>query len=342
MASVALGAVALLAAGGVTGAVLAPERAPTTLVGTSAPARVPVGHERFDDARTVTVAVERSPSTPLTVRDEGLVTRSACAPGTVLASGTSPFTVDDRPVVALATSQPLWRDLGAGARGPDVTALQEELARLGHPVRADGTYGRATAAAVTSLLRGLGVDRPTGALAARSVLWLPAPQVTVGECAVGPGQTVGTEPVATTAAAVTALTLTEQPAGLVPGDRVVRSNGAQAPVGADGRVTDPALVAAFTASPEWRHAQDGSGQDPQQTASPAATVEHALATPVDAHVVPPSAVYDLADERGCVLGDAGPVAVRVVASSLGTTLVVAEDAVPAHVQAPPAETPPCR
>ena len=40
-----------------------------------------------------------------------------CAPGAVLTSGARPVTVDDRPVVAFATSILLWRDLTPTANG---------------------------------------------------------------------------------------------------------------------------------------------------------------------------------------------------------------------------------
>src|SRR5690606_16748578 len=111
------------------------------------PALVDVSREAFDDRRQVAFTAEQSTGVALTTRDEGLVTRTTCAPGAVVASGSSPLTLDDRPVVALATSEPLWRDLGPGAKGSDVKALQTELARLGHAVKPDGVYGRTTSVA---------------------------------------------------------------------------------------------------------------------------------------------------------------------------------------------------
>lgn len=338
VASVALGAVALLAAGVVGALVLGPQSAPSSLTPTSGPALVDVAREAFDDKRQVAVTAEQSTGVPLTVRDEGLVTRTSCTPGAVVTSGSSPLTVDDRRVLALATSEPLWRDLGPGAKGTDVTALKTELARLGHAVRPDGVYGRSTAAAVKALLRDAGTPKPSDTLTAASVMWLPAPEVTVATCDAALAASVTDGAFATTTASVTALTLAESVEGAVPGDRVVRSGDAQAPVDTEGRVTDPAFLATFAASPEWRFAQSGEGD--QQ--GPQVKVEYALATPVEALVVPPAALYALAGDQACVVGDDGPVPVRVVSSALGKSMVVAEGTAPARVATPPVDPAPCR
>lgn len=339
VASVALGAVALLAAGAVAALVLGPQRTPASLTPTGGPTLVDVSRETFEDARQVAVTAERSTGVPLTVRDEGLVTRTSCAPGAVVTSGSSPLTVDDRPVLALTTTEPLWRDLAPGAKGSDVRALQTELARLGHAVKPDGVYGRATGAAVKALHREAGAPAPSDTLAAASVLWLPAEQVTVATCDVGLAEAVADGKFATTATAVTALALAEEVTGAVAGDRVVRSNGAQAPVDAEGRVTDTAFLTAFTASAEWRFAQSGEGDD---AGSGQVKVEYALATPVDALVVPPAALYALAGDQACLAGEDGAVPVRVVSSALGKSLVVTDGAAPARVQTPPVDTAPCR
>lgn len=342
VASVTLGAVALLAAGAVGALVLGPQRTPASLTSTAGPTLVDVAREAFDDKRQVAVAAEQSTGVTLSVRAQGLVTRTTCAPGLVVASGSSPLTVDDQRVVALHTSEPLWRDLGPGAKGTDVQALQTELARLGHAVRPDGVYGRSTAAAVKALHRSLGTPTPPDSLTATSVMWLPAPEVTVETCHATLASSLADGKVATTASTVTALTLTEAVDGAVPGDRVVRMQGVQAPVDAEGRVTDPTLLAAFAASPEWRFAQSGLGDEAQGGQAPQVKVDYALATPVDALVVPPGALYALAGDQACMAGETGPVAVRVVSSALGKSMVVAEGDAPARVQVPPLDDAPCR
>lgn len=341
LSAVALGVAALLTAGATVGLVLAPERAPSTVARTApaGSATVDVATETFDDARRVNVTVERTAGLPLGVRDSGLVTRSACAPGAVIESGTSPVTVDDRPVLALATSVPLWRDLAPGTRGGDVTALQDELVRLGHSLRPDGVYGSATTAAVTALQRQAGVARPTGTLAATSVLWLPAARVTVGECAVGLAEPVGDGPFATTAAAPVSLSVAQDLTGLVPGDRVVRLGGTVAPVDADGRVTDAALLDALAASAGAGPTRSGEGTADKDAQ---VEVEYALASPLEALVVPPAALYGLAGDTGCLLGDGVPVPVRVLSSTLGTSLVVTDAAPPRRVEVAPVDPAPCR
>ncbi|WP_456819492.1 peptidoglycan-binding domain-containing protein [Cellulomonas sp. URHB0016] len=294
--------------------------------------------ESFDDARQVSVTAEQTTGTPLMLRDVGVVTRTSCSAGAQFVSGTSPVRVDDRPVLALATPEPLWRDLGPGVKGGDVAALQTELNRLGYPVNATGSYGSSTTSAVKDLQRRAGASAPTGALTLSSVLWLPAAQVTIDGCEVGVAQSVESGKFATTVGGVTALSVAEDVSGFVAGDRVMRSNGAQTAVGADGRITDATFLAAFTASAEWQFAQS---KDSSDSGGAPVKLEYALATPIDAVVVPPAALYDLSGDRGCLAGQDGPVAVKVVTSALGKSLVVVDGRASSKVQIPPDDTTPC-
>ncbi|MBX6750555.1 MAG: peptidoglycan-binding protein [Micromonosporaceae bacterium] len=335
-ATVGLAAVALVAVGLLAGILLAPGRAPSSVAAPEGERRVAVSSRLFDDARRVEVTPHVAEAVTLTVAESGRVTRTACTPGAVIASGMSPLTVDDRPVLALATTVPLWRDLEWGARGEDVRAMQAELARLGHPVTPTGTYDRPTSTAVATILREIGVAQPSGRLPVASVIWLPAPQVTVASCEVALAQTIGPGPFATVAGGLTSLEVTGGLTGAVAGDRVLRIGDVSAPIDAGGMVTDPAFLAAVAASPEFAFA----------TASNSAlTLDAVLATPLEVVVVPPGAIFGIADGTGCVLADGQPRPVRVVASSLGQTMVTFDAGpAPTYVELPlPGEVPPpCR
>jgi peptidoglycan hydrolase-like protein with peptidoglycan-binding domain len=84
--------------------------------------------------------------------DQGAEQRVTKAPvaGTVVKEGDVLMTVNGRPVFALRGSVPMYRALGPGASGDDVTQLQKALRRLGSdPGSISGTFRQGTAAAVT-------------------------------------------------------------------------------------------------------------------------------------------------------------------------------------------------
>ncbi|MFE6163308.1 peptidoglycan-binding protein [Streptomyces sp. NPDC056486] len=77
------------------------------------------------------------------------VTKAPTA-GTEVREGDVLMQVSGRPVLVLRGTVPMYRTLGPGASGGDVTQLQRALARLGfNPGSANGTYGQSDAAAVS-------------------------------------------------------------------------------------------------------------------------------------------------------------------------------------------------
>lgn len=93
--------------------------------------------------------------------DQGAEQRVTKAPvaGTVVKEGDVLMTVDGRPVFALRGSVPMYRALGPGASGDDVTQLQKALRRLGSdPGSISGTFRQGTAAAVTDWYQGKGYE----------------------------------------------------------------------------------------------------------------------------------------------------------------------------------------
>lgn len=314
MSAAGLAAVALVGAGVTVGLVLAPEPATPDPAETGTSRVVEVGQEFFDDPRQVSFTPMFATTTDLSVLDVGRVTRLECVPGGLIASGSSPVTVDDRPTLALATSIPLWRDLGPGSRGADVSALQTELARLGFEVEPSGAFGAGTRAAVQELFRRAGVARPDGRLPAARVLWLPAVEVRVSSCGLAVGDHTDDGALATLGAGVVGLRSAGEQQGLVEGPRVARFGELAAPVGEDGVVTDPAFLAAIAGSP-WL-AQDAPTGVP---------LGIALAEPLDVTVVPPAALFGLAGSSACVATGGQVRAVTVVTSQLGRSYVTFDD-----------------
>ncbi|MEU9388331.1 peptidoglycan-binding protein, partial [Streptomyces sp. NPDC048279] len=68
--------------------------------------------------------------------------------------------ISGRPVIALRSSLPMYRDLKPGMRGEDVERLQQALSSAGHSTGGDaeGTFGPGTGAALTSLYAALGYE----------------------------------------------------------------------------------------------------------------------------------------------------------------------------------------
>ena len=289
--------------------------------------RVDVSGETFDGARQVSARLTLAPALLLRSPAGGTVTDSRCAVGKAIASGSSPLSVDGRPLLALATSVPLWRDLTANLKGADVSAVQAELTRLGHPVKVTGAFDLATRNAVKALLKTIGVSSRDGVLRLAQVMWLPARQITPATCdlqlgdAVIPGQQF-----AKATGALKGLTLVNPPG--VDG-WTATFGSATAPVTAEGATTDAALLAAVEASAEFANATSPGGPG-------TITLKVALAEPIDVLVVPPSAIITSGSGVGCVVSDGRTIPIRIVTSSLGKTMVaVTNGSPPSHVDVYP-------
>lgn len=307
---------ALLAAGaGVVGAVLAvPTPTPAGLAAAEPLRTAAVRHRPFADERSVEVTFRVQDDRTLVSRTGGTLTWSACAPGVPVASGRVLLRVDERPVVALHTDVPLYRDLRAGDAGEDVAALQRELAALGHRVAVDGRYRATTARAVRALLADAGVPRPDGTLALAGLVWLPERTLTPSTCTPPLGGALSDgQPVATVAGALAAVTY-PVPADLRAGPRDLALFGVTAAAPASGEVTDAAFLAQVAATAEYAVARATTdGQRPRATLT--------LTEPLDVVAVPPTALFGIDGTAACVQQDGAAVPVVLVGSGLGSSLV---------------------
>jgi hypothetical protein len=121
----------------------------------------------------------RSDGSPYSVINQarGTYTKLPAA-GQVIAQGHVLYRVNDRPVVLLHGSTPAYRNLSAGARGPDVDELNADLVALGYATRAQlrrksASFGPATAVAVDKLQAALGVTQ-NGMLTLGQVVFEPS------------------------------------------------------------------------------------------------------------------------------------------------------------------------
>ncbi|HRE00175.1 MAG TPA: peptidoglycan-binding domain-containing protein [Ilumatobacteraceae bacterium] len=275
------------------------------------------GHQRYDGQRDARLQLSLDDGGVLTSPATGLITRSECSPNSTLTSGQLFAEVDGAWMVALSTSQPLWRDLARGSKGRDVTNLQEELVRLGYTLVPTGVFDRQTDDALIALAYGLGYAHESG-FRATQALWLPSAGVELATCelAVGSPITIGT-PVATGPPGVSAaaLSISRPPNDNITGAWEFRSGEVIVPLDDDRYpLIDAdqldAIVAASSAQPDGSRVLDGAVR---------------LVTPIDVLAVPPAAVVALDTQHGCVVDVAtgSPVEVDLIDSELGRTLITA-------------------
>lgn len=114
--------------------------------------------------RTITVrgAVNYSQVSNVTLADAAskVVTKEILAPGSTVGPGQPVIEINGQPVFALAGQFPMYRDLRAGDKGPDVRAVQEGLVQAGYDVSTDGILGPKTQAALSKMFTGAGYPSP--------------------------------------------------------------------------------------------------------------------------------------------------------------------------------------
>jgi|ThiBio_1000_plan_1041568.scaffolds.fasta_scaffold00810_13 hypothetical protein len=310
---VALSAVVLLCAGGVGGWLIATPARPDALAAPILVTEVPLSAEDFDDARTVTISVAATGGVDLLAQIDGVVTSFDCEPGDVWKSGTSPIGVDGQPLLALATSVPLWRDLHEGDRGGDVAALQSELYRLGVDTATDGRLSAPSSAAFARFLAGKGIAVVEGVMRRADVVWLPDRQVTIGSCPVHVGQQIAAGgAIANAAPGLAALRVDPMPSDLAAGARTLTVGSTTVSLDGSGSVTNPDDLAKLAGERQVQDALTNPGQ--------LMSARLALATPITVYPLPPGAVSGLGADA-CVRTGTGPVAAVIVSSTLGRTLV---------------------
>jgi peptidoglycan hydrolase-like protein with peptidoglycan-binding domain len=257
------------------------------------PLLVPVTASERSVAVGVGVTVVDEPGQEVISGRAGTVTGVAATVGDTLESGDILARVDDRPIVGMVTSSPLWRDLSESDTGPDVKRLQKFLRQVDRyegPV--NGTFGAATRRAVAAFNASVGRRDLGGRFSLETVAWLGPESLTVSEVSARPGQAVAVgaallrgpdRPVAIAVA---------EPVGGVPGDdggHELVVGDVRAPyVAGSGTVTDPDDVAALAG------AVGSTGEGIGQVVS---------AVPRTVLVVPSSAVVVDAAGTTCVFTD---------------------------------------
>ena len=324
-------ALVMLAAGVCGGFLLTREPEPAAFESTTRAGTLVVQSEPYDDERSVTVTVERSESGSVAAPVGGVVTElRQCASGSSIESGSAFIAVDGQPQLALYLRTP--------------PALNAELRRLGYTAPDSDVMTWDTVKAFNALAAHAGTQSATQerqwSIDTSLFAWLPQQKVTVKECQARYGGHVeqGADVLTTTSQPVRA-TFRRNDSSMLRGDRVMEVNGATFTITdrtADS--TDASLLSAIGASNEYRAAQQpsasgqasdtaGSQSDTgQDTASNTINVTYRwkLAKTLNVVSVPPAAMYDVSADSACVVSRGKPVAVHVVASQLGKSMVSVE------------------
>jgi peptidoglycan hydrolase-like protein with peptidoglycan-binding domain len=218
--------------------------------------------------------------------------------GSLIDRGATIARVNDRPVVALLGSIPLYRPLTIGVRGRDVLQLKENLASLGYGTTdTSATYTRATASVVRAWQADRGLAR-TGEVTTSWVTILRHP-VRIADRTAQPGMAATGEILQTTGT-----------------DRVVTASlgVAKRDLAVVGRPVTIELPGGATAS--GKIASVGSPQIPDSEPGQEVDLEQAT-IPVTIRVTSPAAFPGL---------DIAPVAVRFIAEVQQGVLAVPVDA----------------
>lgn len=289
---------------------------PADLAPASRPSTFRVVTSEYADPRTLPLEVNLAPSVELSASASGKVTHLVCSAGVALRSGDIVMRIDDQPVVALASSVPLYRDITWGVDGTDTDALRVALGGLGYPVTETGRYDGELRNAVAAFQRDHGISPADGALLLSSVLWIPHVQSVPRECPLSVGQYYASgELFATVSGALQWLRAVQtSDIAVIPGPRRVTVLGVGATMNEDGVIDDPREVDAIESAPTFAATIAAIDSTPL-------TAQSSLVSPVSVVSLPPAALFDVSGSAACVEGDDGAVAVQIIGTGMGATLV---------------------
>lgn len=158
-------------------------------------------------------------------------------PGAVVGRGQRVYEVDAVPVPLFLGAAPLYRPLSAGVPdGADVRLVQENLTALGFEAEPDGVFGPATAAALTTWQKSIGVP-PTGTMGPGDVVVAPGELRVASVTAALGDQGIGPVLTATGTGRVAVATIDPEDQALLRPGTAVRFTGDVPPAAMTGTVT---------------------------------------------------------------------------------------------------------
>lgn len=334
----------LLSCGVAGGFLLTKSMIPPTLVSTTQGGSITPVSSQYDDARDASVTISSGVSQSVGSVSAGTVTATSCAAGTTVQSGTSLFSIDEVAQLMLHTDVPMYRTLTSGTSGRDAAALNAELIRLGYAAPNTDTMTWDTIVAYNALAQSVGARQLTRdddwRIGPANFVWLSQTTAPIAACTATVGQNVaaGSE-LMRTGSSPTSATVSVPKTQIVAGDRVLVVGDKRFDLTADtAEITDKDELSAIMASNEYMVAAmqaaggaaaadtgtGGGASAGSASGSITATFKWTLKTPLNVWEVPPSALYDVTGDQGCVAADGKPVAATIIASELGKTKITVE------------------
>jgi len=297
-----------------------------------------VGIQQFTGEQQVVASPLVADESILTWPASGVITENNCIVGAEFQSGQAPFAINDMPILTVHSELPFWRDFTSGIRGDDVAALQQEFNRLTIPeieLTVTGTFNAPTITAARRLWHSVGGNPQQGTLPLSQLIWLPRPEVAAVECFGVLGQQVAAgQPAVRIGGILEAL---EVPPEILEGDArlvaTIPGTTFAVPITADGIITDPDFLSAFSHLPTFEQYLAGSTTTVQLSTR--------LANPIMVATVPASSLYLVDGQYGCVLDEGVPRLVQILGSQFGQTMVVSNP-LPTNVTVAPSNEPSCR
>ncbi len=314
-----LGALVLVCGGAVAGVLATASAVPDALRPADAVTQSVLSERSFDDSRAAELRISGGTQRALRAPVAGRVTALACTPGTEIARGSVPFSINGISALALGGAQPPWRDLVEGDTGTDVSALRAELRSLGFMVPERGGVDSTLLRAMNALLKKAGVTPADAAVIAQAnIAWISPGPAGITGCPLGIGEQVEEGRIlialADNLATVSLSTLPENP---VEGARVVEVNGQRYPIDTEtGAVTDPDALAAIIAGERIP-----ADQNAEAGATRTLGARYILAEAVTAWVTAPSALYNIEGATACVAAGRQTLRVNLLGSQLGQSFI---------------------
>lgn len=292
------------------------------------PTALPASLQTYDGMQIVVTSFETSSPVDLLLNGSGTVTGVAIQQGTMITDGMVVAWVDSSPVVAMTTSIPLYRDLGVGDSGPDVSALEQELITLGYFSEAvDGYFGFGLRDAIRAMKRDLQfVDTQDGSFSTQWYVWLPTAPFAVDRVGVVTGKGVEAGNVVATQEGKLSRVDFDLGADLASVGRPLSAElfGTVASI-QDSSIKDPATLAELSKSSEYIHLS----MMPEGLDGYTSRVRYQ--DPVQLLRVPPVALFSVNAKAACLASNGQTHSVVIVTSSLGGTLVDSQGWTPSTV-----------
>lgn len=311
--------ISTLSLGMLLGVVLVPGSPPPALAPATKANSVYAISEEYDASSAVQIELTLGAKALAHSARSGTLSEFRCVVGQPFESMSSAVSIDGVPLLTVASSVPMWRNLRQGDVGSDVNSLREALRAAGADIESSGPLDQTVVASLNQHLRAIGAaDLISEGISKDAIVWIPSSSSRARDCGASVGDLVESGQVLVTfAPPIVGASLSTKPLRSVKGAFVIDIGGVTVDLSTDGEILDVSSLSELVA-------EEPSGED---AARPLIQGQYRLNKPVQAYVLPPSSVIigDKGTDAACVLQGEVKVKVSVLGSELGRTFVATLD-----------------